>query len=102
LFGGGWLFGGGGSVFGGRGDGLGFLLFLLLLFAFLLAAVDLLVAEEVGLLIGFKESCDVEGSVALDEEGDLVEEGDEGVDGDLGFVFGEVGDEEFFCILLDP
>jgi hypothetical protein len=53
-------------------------------------------------LIRLKKSGDVEGTLALDEEGDLVKKGYEGVDGDLGFVLGEVGDEELFRILLDP
>ena len=53
-------------------------------------------------MVGFKETGDVQGAVAFDREGDLVEGGDENVDWELGFIFGEAakGDGEFEKMFL--
>lgn len=60
-----------------------------------------MISEEVCLLIGLKESGDMEGSFSFGDESDLIQKGDEGVDGNLGFFFSEVGDQELFSSLLD-
>ena len=76
-----------------------FNLFGFFLFVFLITG-QLLVGKEVS-LIGLEKSSDVESTCAFDNEGDLIKERDEDIDCDLGFIFGEVGNEEFIGILLD-
>jgi hypothetical protein len=56
------------------GGGLGGRLHLLFLLLFFIITLNFFVSEEVGLLVGLEEAGDVEGAVALDEQGDLVEQ----------------------------
>ena len=68
----------------------------------LILTLDLLLPEQVALLVRFEETGDVEGAIAFDRESDLVKQGDEDVDWELGFVFGEAGNEELIGVLLEP
>jgi hypothetical protein len=76
-----------------------FYLFGIFLFIFLIAW-DALAGKEVS-LFGLEKSSDVEGAAAFDNQGDLIEKRDEDIDCELGFIFGEGGDKELFCLLLN-
>lgn len=74
-----------------------FLLFLLILFG-----VNILISQrELTLLIGFKETGNVENSFAFGEKSDFIEERDEDVDSNMGLILGKGGDEEVLVALLD-
>lgn len=44
----------------------------------------------------------MEGAFSFGEEGDLIKEGYEDIDGGVGCVFGEVGDKELMVVFFDP
>jgi len=52
--------------------------------------------------VRFKESADMESTVSLDKQSDLVEEGDEYIDSDLRFLLCELNYQKFLIIFLEP
>ena len=77
---------------------------LVFIFFFLVGnGLQLLLSKgEISLLVGLKETGHVKDSISFDNEGDFIEQGDEDIDGGMGLVLVEGGEQELGIVLLDP
>jgi hypothetical protein len=76
---------------------------LLFFLTFLLVFKIFLIKGKISFsLIRLKESSHMEDSIAFSNQSNIIKERDKQIDGGLRLFFGQVGNEEFFSIFLDP